>query len=416
MNAPTSNPALARTRDAALRDRALRVVPGGMYGHLDASLIGADFPQYFARGRGALIWDVDDNEYVDLMCSWGPILLGHRHPRVEAAAQAQREAGDCLDGPSPAFVELAEAFVDTVDHADWAMFSKNGTDATSLAVRIARQATGRDRVLVARGAYHGAAAWCVPGGAGATDGDRADLAYYEYNDLASVQALVDGSSAPVAAIVACPIRHDLARDLELVDPAFARGLRELCDRIGAVLVLDEVRCGLRLDLRGSWASIGVEPDLSAWSKAIANGYALACLLGVDALRDAAAETYTTGSFWMGSVPLAAAVATLDEARATDVVTTIGQAGERLVRGLDAQARAHGLAVTLSGPPQMPFMTFADDPGLEVARAWANACVRAGLYVHPGHNWFLSAAHTPELIDRALEASDAAFAAVARDRD
>ena len=137
--------------DDALRARAAKVVPGGMHGHMKASFLPANFPQFFARGDGCRIWDVDGAEYLDLMCSWGPILLGHRHPAVEAAVAAQLAEGDVLAGPSARMVELAEVLVDQVAHADWAMFCKNGTDATTLGVTVARSATGRRKVLVARG-------------------------------------------------------------------------------------------------------------------------------------------------------------------------------------------------------------------------------------------------------------------------
>ena len=125
-------------RDAALRARARRVIPGGMYGHQSAASWPAPFPQFLERGRGSRIWDVDGREYVDFLCSFGPIVLGHAHPAVEAAVERQRALADCQNGPSPRMVELAERLVDLVPHAEWAMFAKNGTDATTRAVSIAR--------------------------------------------------------------------------------------------------------------------------------------------------------------------------------------------------------------------------------------------------------------------------------------
>ena len=399
-------------RGSALLSRAQAAIPGGMYGHLDRRGLADGYPQFFSRGEGARIWDVDGNEYIDFMCSWGPIVLGHGAPRVEAAARDQMRRGDCLNGPTAEFVELAERFASLVDHARWAMLCKNGTDATSLALRIAREATGRERVLVARRAYHGAAAWCVPGGAGVTAGERSSLSYFEFNDVASLEAALAESAEPIAAVIVCPIRHDMWSDVELVTPEFARAARALCDREGAALVLDEVRCGVRLDLRGSWAEVGVEPDLSAWSKAIANGYALAAVLGSESLREAAARTYATGSFWYSAVPVVAALATLAEVEESDAIERMRRAGTRLMTGLNEQAAAHGLRVTTSGPPQLPFMRFDDDPDWQLGRRWAGACARRGVYVHPGHNWFLSAAHGEAEIDQALRATDEAFAELA----
>ncbi len=399
--------------DAALRQRARAVIPGGMYGHQNARSLPASFPQYLARGEGCHIWDADGNEYIDFMCSYGPIVLGHCHPVVDAAAARQQALGDCQNGPSERIVELAELMVATVDHADWAIFAKNGTDATTICVTVARAGTGRQKVLVARGAYHGAAPWCTPNHLGTTDADRAHLIPYVYNDLASVEAAAAEAGDDLAAIVASPFRHDARHDQELVDPEFARGLRRLCDARDAALILDDVRCGFRLSLAGSWAPIGVRPDLSAWSKAIANGYALGAVLGNDRFRDGAKRIYTTGSFWFASVSMAAAVATIETLREIDAVAIMTAAGQRLRDGLAAQAAAHGVAINQTGPVQMPFLTFAGDQDFAMANVFTGEAATRGVYLHPWHNWFLSAAHTADDVDTALLATDDAFAAVRR---
>src|SRR5579862_6302914 len=137
-----------RSVDADLRRRARAVIPGGMYGHQSAGPLPAEYPQFMRAGRGARIWDVDGNEYVDLMCSYGPVVLGHQHPAVEAAAAAQAARGDCQNGPAPVMVDLAELMVATVRHADWAMLAKNGTDATTMCCTIARAQTKKTKILV----------------------------------------------------------------------------------------------------------------------------------------------------------------------------------------------------------------------------------------------------------------------------
>jgi glutamate-1-semialdehyde 2,1-aminomutase len=269
--------------DVELRARAKKVIPGGLYGHQNVASLPPGYPQFMNGGLGCHVWDADGNEYIDLMCSYGPVLLGHRHPKVEEAAARQAAVADCQNGPSPLIVELAEAMTATVDHGDWAIFSKNGTDATTQCVTIARAATEKRKILVAAGAYHGAAPWCTPGPAGVLPEDRAHLVEFRYNDLASVEAAMVEAGDDVAGVVVSPIRHDIGVDLEAPDPAFAHGLRGLCDRTGAVLILDDVRCGLRLHHGSSWEPLGVAPDLSAWSKAIANGYALGAVVGTDSL-------------------------------------------------------------------------------------------------------------------------------------
>jgi glutamate-1-semialdehyde 2,1-aminomutase len=399
-------------QELALRERAGRVIPGGMYGHMSVSAFSTAHPQFVVSGEGARVWDADGREYLDLMCSWGPMILGHRHPAVTAAIVDQLGRGDCLDGISPTAVEYAELLVDTVAAADWALFCKNGTDAMTTAMTTARAATGRRKVLVARGAYHGAVPGFAVRGGGVTPEDQAHLIRYEYNDLASVQAAADEAGPDLAAVLVTPFRHDIKRDQELVDPAFARGLRDLADRTGAVLVLDDVRATHRLDLAGSWESLGVRPDLSAWSKPLANGQPLGAVTGIDALREAVGTIYVTGSFWTGAVPLAAGLATLTELRRGEALPAMERAGTRLRSGLAAQAAAHGVTIRQTGPVQMPMLSFADDPDFRRVTAWAEAAVQRGVYLHPWHNWFLSSAHTDEVIDAILERTDGAFAAVA----
>jgi glutamate-1-semialdehyde 2,1-aminomutase len=409
----TTSPPLPNRHDALLRQRAARVVPGGMLGHLNAASLPAGYPQFFDRGRGCRVWDVDGNEYIDFMCSWGPNLLGHHHPAVDAAAQRQQALGDCLDGPTPRFVELAERFVDRAAHADWVLFQKNGTDATTACLMIARAATGKRKVLVASRAYHGADPWCTPQPAGTTAEDRAHLIHFTYNDVASLEAAAQKAGDDLAAIVCAAFKHDLGVDQELPTREFARRARTLCDSAGAALILDEVRAGYRLHRAGSWETVGVRPDLSAWSKAIANGYALAAVTGTDALRDAAKRIYITGSFWSGGVAMAAALATLEVAESTDVVGHVQRIGQRFRDGIAAQAAHHGVPVRQTGPAALPLILFEGDPGFDKGALFTTEALRRGVYLHPKHNMFFSLAHTEREVDQALQATDAAFELVAR---
>lgn len=397
------------TTDQQLRERARAVIPGGMYGHQAAP--GAAYPQFMRGGLGARVWDVDGHEYVDLMCSYGPVVLGHRHPAVEAAAAAQAELGDCQNGPGPVMVDLAELMVATVRHADWAIFAKNGTDATTMCCTIARAQTAKNKILVAKGAYHGAAPWCTPRPAGVTAQDHENLIRYTYNDLESVKTAVAEAGDDLAGILVSPFRHDAGFDQELVDPAFARGLRALCDQEQAALILDDVRCGFRLHLGSSWEPVGVDPDLSAWSKAIANGRALAAVLGSQKFRDGAKNVFVTGSFWFAAVPMAAAVATIRALKEENAIETMDRMGTRLRDGILGQARSWDLAVNYTGPPAMPYLTFAGDTNHELGSVFAAQALRGGAYLHPRHNWFVSAAMTGDDLALVLEATDQAFAAV-----
>lgn len=397
--------------DAALRARAARVIPGGMWGHLNAARLPENYPQFFASGEGGRVRDVDGRDYVDLMCSWGPVVLGHRDPVVEEAARRQAEKGDCLNGPGPVMVELAEKLVARIPHADWAMFQKNGTDATTACVMIARAATGRRVVLIARGSYHGAAPWCTPILAGTTAEDRAHQIRFAYNDIGALHQAAEAAGDDLAAVIVTGFRHDNVVDQELPDPAFARAVRALCDARGAALILDDVRGGFRLHAGGSWETVGVRPDLSAWSKAIANGHALAAITGTDAMREAATRVFVTGSFWCTAVPMAAAVATLDRLEEMDAIPHMERLGNRLRAGLDGLAAHHGIGLRQTGPVQMPLFLFDDDPEFRKGFAFCRAVLEHGAYLHPRHNMFLCAAHTEADMDRVLEAAEAGFRAI-----
>jgi glutamate-1-semialdehyde 2,1-aminomutase len=402
--------------DAALRARAAKVIPGGMWGHQSAARVPVGYPQYFSAGKGCWVRDVDGRNYIDYMCAWGPMILGYGDPDVEEAAARQRAEGDGLNGPTPRLVELAELMVDTVAHADWVTFSKNGTDATTACVTIARAGTGRRKVLVARGAYHGAVPWCSPSLAGVTEEDRAHLVHYDYNDVESLREAVSSTRGDLAAIIVSAFKHDLGKEHVLPTPEFARSARKAADDADAALIVDDVRAGFRLDMGGSWELVGVKPDLSAWSKAIANGRALAAVTGNDRFREGAKAVFMTGSFWTAGVSMAASIATINKLRDTNAVGLLTSSGQRLRDGLKAQARKYGLPLHQSGPMQMPVLLFDGDEDRSLGNRFCVEALHRGVYFHPAHTMFLSTAHTKEIIDETLEITEEAFKAVARAYD
>lgn len=308
--APPATSDLLSPEERALRARALKVIPGGMWGHMNVARLPSGYPQFFRSAQGCRLRDVAGKEYVDMMCGYGPIVLGYGDCDVEAAVADQRSRGDIMTGPSECQVELAELLVDTIPHADWALFGKNGTDATTTCVTIARAGTQRRKVLVATGSYHGAVPWCTPSLAGVTAEDRAHILHYEYNDVASLERAADQAGRDLAAVVVTAFRHDVKRRQEAPTLAFAQAMRRICDAADAALIIDDVRAGFRIHPGGSWEPYGVRPDLSAFSKAIANGHPLAAVTGNDRFREAAQQVYVTGSFWCAATPMAAAIATI----------------------------------------------------------------------------------------------------------
>jgi glutamate-1-semialdehyde 2,1-aminomutase len=399
--------------DVALRERAQKVIPGGMWGHMNAARLPAAYPQYFSRAQGCHLWDVEGREYIDFMCAYGPMILGYNDADVNRAADAQRAEGDIFNGPSARLVELAEVMVGTVTHADWAMFQKNGTDATTACAMIAREGTGKRKILVANGAYHGAVPWCNPYPNGATAEDRVHLIRYDYNDVASLERAATEAGDDLAGVFVSAFKHDLGKTHVAPTREFALAARVLCDRTGAALIVDDVRAGFRLHMGGSWDLVDVKPDLAAWSKAIANGYALGAVTGNDRFRAAASRIFVTGSFWYGAVSMAASIAAIAKMKAVGAIDIMQRMGQRLRDGVEAQAKAHGVKLEQSGPVQMPVILFDDDAERKKGWLFCTEALKRGVYLHATHTMFLSAAHTTADIDRTLEATDLALAEVAR---
>jgi glutamate-1-semialdehyde 2,1-aminomutase len=395
-------------RDQELRRRAEAVIPGGMYGHQSTVLLPDGYPQFFSRGDGAYLWDVDGTRYLDLMCAYGPQLFGYAHETIDAAAITQMRRGDPLTGPTELMVTLAERMTAMVEHAQWAMFCKNGTDATTMALVTARAHTRRKTVVLAKGTYHGAAPWCTPRTNGTTPEDRANQIFCSYNDIASLEAAVAQAGDDLAAIFASPFKHDAFVDQAMPNPAYARRARELCDERGALLVVDDVRGGLRIARDCSWSIVGVQPDLSSWGKCIANGHPISALLGSEKARAAAASIFVTGSFWYAGSPMAAGLATLRLVAETDYLERIERLGAKLRDGLQERAAACGFNLRQTGPAQMPLLLFDADPDLRLGFFWSREMLKRGVYVHPWHNMFLSAAMTDGDIDAALDAASGAF--------
>jgi glutamate-1-semialdehyde 2,1-aminomutase len=402
-------------RNKQLIERARRVIPGGMYGHQSAAILPDVFPQFFTRAAGPRLWDADGNEYIDYMCAFGPNLLGYRHPAVEAAVLAQQLLGDTMNGPSEIMVDLAEKFVSMVSHADWVIFCKNGTDATTMAMMTARSHTKKRKILVATKAYHGSAPWCNPFPNGTVPEERAHILQYQYNNPSSLEEAFHAAGDDVAGVFGSAFRHDVFENQALPTREFADTARRLCDKSGALLIVDDVRGGFRVARDCSWSKVGVQPDLSAWGKAIANGYALSALAGSEKARAAAQGIFVTGSYWFQAIPMAAAIATLNEIRNSDYLERTEKTGSMLRDGLATQASNHGFSLRQTGPVQMPMILFDDDRDLRLGYCWVAEALTRGVYIHPWHNNFICAALTEQDVKQTLDATDQAFAALKKRR-
>jgi len=394
--------------DEEWRQRASQVIPGGMYGHMSTRALPEGHPQFFRSASGCRLTDVDGNEYIDFMCSYGPMIAGYGHPEIRAAADQQRREYDIGNGPSKEIVVLAETLTRQVNHADWAIFAKNGNDATTVCNMIARAKTGRRKILVAGGAYHGAQPWAARRTKGTPEEDYVHFPTYEFNNIDSVIDAAEQARGDLAGIMVSAFKHDAGQPQALTDPAFAQAIRRICDEHDAALILDDVRAGMRLSLDASWSEHGIQVDLSAWGKCIANGEPIAAVLGSDPWREAASRTFVTGSFWYQSAPMAATLATLKILSEQNAPVHIEKVGQQFRDGLAEIAQRHGHGLSQSGPPQMPTVMFDDDARFEKGNRFCQLALAEGVYLHPWHNMFLSLAHDEQVISESLARLDKAM--------
>jgi glutamate-1-semialdehyde 2,1-aminomutase len=413
-------PIYSYPKSQAAFERALKVIPSGIYGHQGPSegcyIPREAFPFYSSRAKGTRFWDLDGNEYIDYMCGYGPNVLGYCDEEIDAAALEQLKKENCVTIPSSVMVDFAELLVDTVESADWAFFAKNGGDVTTLAIMTARAATLRKKIIFFKGYYHGVAPWSqkvdYPG---VIEEDVANNIIVPFNDYGALEKVVSENKGQIAAIISQPYMHGNFLDNELPAPEFWKKTRELCDKEGIVLAIDDVRSGFRLDLKGSDHFYGFKADLICFCKALANGYNVSALCGKDSLKDTVSSISYTGSYWMSAVPFAAGLATIKKLKALEAPKLFRELGSRLTNGLVSMADSLGSKLVPSGEPALFYLRLADDDSLMIHQKWIAACMRRGIFFTSHHNHFINAALTKEDVDKTVEIAADALEAVKKGR-
>jgi glutamate-1-semialdehyde 2,1-aminomutase len=287
-------------------------------------------------------------------------------------------------------VELAEKLTQVVDFASWSVFAKNGSDLTTWAIRVAREQTKRPLVVKALGAYHGVDAWCDPGLGGRIDSDRSDVVEFEWNNLNQLEDMFKQKKNDIAAVILTPYHH----------AAFAPS--------GSLLILDDVRAGWRLHAGGSHRFFNFTPDMSVFSKALGNGYAISACVGIEAVKSAASEVFLTGSCWNDAVAMQAALSSLTICVEGNVPQSVMTKGQFFSERLEQLAKGFNYSLKMTGPPSMPYPWFEGDENLFLIQKFCQLASKQGLYFHPHHNWFISDAHDQESLKKSLELAGRAF--------
>jgi glutamate-1-semialdehyde 2,1-aminomutase len=424
---------LTDTRSSELYERALELLPGGVNSPVRAMrAIGRD-PIFIERGAGSELFDVDGNRYVDYVCSWGPLIHGHAHPQVLEAVIAAAVKGTSFGAPTAGEIELAAEIARRVESVDMVRMTSSGTEATMTAVRLARAATGRERIVKFAGAYHGhldgllaqagsgLATQALPSSPGVPASAAAATTILPWNDTEALLAATEGGE-PIAAILAEP----LPANMGLVPPreGFVELLRERADASGALLVLDEVISGFRVARGGAQELSGIEADLTIMGKVIGGGLPAGAVGGRAELMRMlapAGEVYQAGTLSGNPLAVAAGLATLALLDA-GAYMRLAAITESLAGGL--REAAGGRAVQISSSPGLLTVFFSETPVHDLAGAqacdhlayarWCRALLSRGVYAPSSQYeaWFPSLAHGPEQLDRTISAAAAAFAELA----
>jgi glutamate-1-semialdehyde 2,1-aminomutase len=423
------------SRSEQLYERALKRLPGGVNSPVRAMRSIGRHPIFIAAGDGSRIRDVDGNEYVDYVCSWGPLILGHAYPSVvEAVIRAARD-GTTFGAPTAGEVELAEQIADRISSIEMVRMTSSGTEATMSALRLARAVTGRSRVLKFAGAYHGhvdgllaeagsgLATQSIPASPGVPEVAAAQTVIAPFNDFARLWELIEDPN--LAAIIAEPIPANMG----LVPPAdgFLGLLREAADQNGALLIFDEVISGFRVARGGAQDRYGVVPDLTVLGKIVGGGLPAAAYGGRAELMERiapAGDVYQAGTLSGNPLAVAAGLATLvqlDE----PAYERLGQTTEQLATGIRTTAAASGVEVQVQSLPGLMTVFFTGEPVHDFAGAqasdtaayglWCRELLARGVYPPPSQfeAWFPSLAHSVGDIELTIEAAARAFQALER---
>ncbi|MDR9501014.1 MAG: glutamate-1-semialdehyde 2,1-aminomutase [Desulfurivibrionaceae bacterium] len=417
----------------ALFAQAQKLIPGGVNSPVRAcKSVGCD-PRFIARAAGSKIYDVDDNAYIDFICSWGPMILGHNHPAVVAAITKALADGTSFGAPSPLEVELAELVTEALPSVDMVRFVSSGTEATMSALRLARGYTGKKMVVKFDGCYHGHAdsflvkagsgliTLGIPGSPGVPDDIVKNTLSIPYNDIEILEKTLRDDSLDIACLIMEPVAANMG--VVLPQPGFLQKVRALTEELGIVLIFDEVITGFRLSYGGAQAKFNIMPDLTCLGKIIGGGLPVGAYGGKEEImRQISPEgpVYQAGTLSGNPLAMAAGAATLKELKKPGFYEALDAKAATFAAELSALTKKYQIPATLNREGSVMTAFFTEGPVTDFESAmtadteafglYYRGMLEQGIYLAPSQfeGAFISAAHTDEDLAQTLEAAESVF--------
>jgi len=419
-----------------LLKRAFNSIPGGVNSPVRAGkAVGVD-PLFISRAEGCFLWDEEGNRYIDYVCSWGPMILGHGRPEVLSILEERLSKGTSYGAPTLLELEMAEAIIDMVPSVEMVRMVNSGTEATMSAVRLARGFTGRNKIIKFEGCYHGHAdSLLVSAGSGmatlgipGSPGVPKDLAGHtislRFNNLDEVVRAFEKYGPDISAVIVEPIPGNMG--VILPDRLFLKGLRDVTRENGALLIFDEVISGFRVGKGGAQELYGILPDITCLGKIIGGGLPVGAYGGRREIMERMApegDIYQAGTLSGNPLAMAAGLATLDILKREEIYQELEEKGKRLFSGLEAAAGAAGLNVVINYIGSMGSIFFTEDPVTDFESAkrsdvglfkrYYSAMLDRGIYLAPSpfEASFISAAHDDESIQKTVNCAAESFASL-----
>lgn len=409
-----TKPKLKLEKSLALYEEAKRLSPGGLMGiRRPYNFVEGEYPIFIDHGYDGHIVDVDGNDYIDMLCAYGPIILGYNEPEINDEVKKQMDKGFCFSMVQEVQNELQRKLIELIPSAEMAVLCKTGSDATTIAVRIARGYSDKNKIL--RCGYHGWHDWCVENPGGVPEAIQDLTVEFHYADLEDLEAKLKEHNGDVACIIITPVGHPLAAPVVEPPKGYLEGVRALADKYNVVLIFDEIRTGFRCALGGAQERYGVTPDMSVFGKAMANGYPIsACVGKAEIMKAMEKKVFVSSTFFPNSLEMVAALKCIEILERDNVIDRIYDVGERFLKAQEELLKKHGVPATSSGIPPMPFITFdkVDDKYKERRKRFYTETIRRGLFIQPYHHGYICYRHTEADIEKALNAMDEALAVIA----